>query len=199
AALAAMIIVHMINIRVPQRVWMILACVSAGAVGVAVYVFWPGYLISMSEIPEHAWPQEYGPVAHAWTYVCKETPADAVIAYTNMHFVHPLHGFENRRRVVYVPTRRGVKHLADLPPLAKPFPGEKLTTPIDALTIAEPDHQQWLDGIRASGATYLFIRLNNPDHPGPVPEEGFAAGDPQHFQPVFEAPEGAAVIYRIFR
>jgi hypothetical protein len=166
-----------------------IALVYAGC----VYVQWAAHMAGVREVAMVFYKQQYGPAADVWEFVRKELPPDEPLAYANTYLVHPLSGFDHRRRVMYVPTRRGVTHVHDLPHLDAPQTGESLVKAIAAVTVAEPDARQWLERLFASGATHLVVF--NKEVVANPPELEMVAANADRFERVFA--NEAGVVFRL--
>jgi hypothetical protein len=159
----------------------------------AVYVLWPAHLKQCRESAPLMYHLSYGSVGDLWTYVRNELPPDETLAYANTYLIYPLSGFEHRRRVLYVPTRRGVGHIKDLPHLDGLQTGETLVKDVAAVTVVETDARRWLDQLFASGAAHLvvFYREVVKD----PPELEIVRANPLRFEQVFS--NEAGVVYRL--
>jgi hypothetical protein len=107
-------------------------------------------------------------------------------------------GTDYRHRVLYVPTRRGLRRFVDMPEIKKRITGEEITSYVGAMLREDPDRQQWIEGIRSSGANYLFVGKNDPGDPSKAmtpPELIFSREETSGFERVFE--NDAAVVFRI--
>jgi hypothetical protein len=167
------------------------ALAGACALAMAVYTQWAAHV---SACRAYAWPLyqgPYGAAAEAWLWVDEHVPPGETLAYANTFLVHPLSGFDHARRVVHVPTRRGVTRLRDLPPLDGRWPGERLNAAVAAAQSAEPDAAQWLSRLADSGATHLII-FKDETASSPV-ERGIVDANPGRFRLLFENP--AAAVY----
>ena len=172
--------------------------IAAG--GVAVYVYWDAYIKQCDFDSSVAWasPPAYPEFGPAWTYVRKEIPRGATIAYANTYFTYPLMGYAYDHRVVYAPTRRGLERFTDIPPIAERITGEAIPGHIVELLRQDPDRDQWLRRLRETGATYLVVMKRDPAAPAQTsnpPELGFAEQDPAHFQRVYDDQAGS--VFRI--
>jgi hypothetical protein len=136
---------------------------------------------------------QYGPVGDLWTFVRNELPPNETLAYANTYLVHPLTGFEHRRRVIYVPTRRGVDHIKDLPHLDGPQTGETLVENVAAVTVADTDAARWLDRLFASGASHLVVFYH--EVVKDPPELEIIRANPLRFEQVFS--NEAGVVFRL--
>ncbi len=152
-----------------------------------VYVFWQAHLNARRET-EAFWRGTYGPIADGWAFLReKELSPGTTIAYAHTHFVYPLTGPELDRRVIYAPTRAGVRSIADLGRVGLHVKGEDLEGAVTNLMTRDADKKVWLTNLRDSGAKYLFIN-------DWCPERDFAKSDP-HFVAVFDNAE--QVIYEV--
>ena len=97
------------------------------------------------------WAAQYPLEQPLWATVNRLAPADATVAYTDLYLVYPLQGPELRRRILYVPTRCGVRTPADLPWLGDHLSGERLDAAADAATVADPDPVAWRSNLDRAG------------------------------------------------
>ena len=99
---------------------------------------------------------------------------------------------EPTRPVEYVPARRGVRRLAELPDLGA-VNGEEMVVRVARVTNADPAEGEWLERLGASGARYLFVekRAGVPA----APELAMAAQLRERFRVVFD--NYAARVYEI--
>jgi hypothetical protein len=135
----------------------------------------------------------HGETADVWKFICENTPPTETLAYTNAFLIHPMSGFNHLRPLVYIPTRRGVTHLRDLPPLHETLSGEQLVPAVAADLTDDTDAEGWLKKLFASGATHLVVFdhavVKNP------PERASVQSHPERFEPVFQ--NGVATVYRL--
>jgi hypothetical protein len=183
--------------------------IATGAgVGVvlAVYIYWHAYIGVYRETGTYvtwATPTLYDGQAELWRFVREELPRGATIAYGNTYLTYPLMGFAHDHRVVYVPTRRNVKSLVDLPRISERVTGEEISDRVSQVLRGEADREQWLKRVRESGAEYLVIATVDPSDSSKdlIPlEQGFVASDPAHFERVYPSGSGvraAGSVYRI--
>ncbi len=137
----------------------------------------------------------YGTVADAWEFVRTEVPPAATIAYTNTSYIYPLYGFDLKRRAVYVPTRRNVTTLADLPHFDAALRGDRIVAEVSGATTEDADRAAWMSKLSDSAARYLLV-VKPAYGPAPnAPELAFAVEDSTRFTHLFE--NEAAVVYRI--
>jgi hypothetical protein len=173
-----------------------------------VYVYWPAFVRTTETscrafwiLPSHR--SAHGELALAWEWVCKNLPPTEPLAYANTYLVHPMSGFDHTRPLLYVPTRRGVRHIHDLPHLPGKLSGERLESVFSAALAADPDPDGWLAKLKASGATHLFVAKPHPPAGTTRPPLGDATppeleiirAHPEKFEQVYENP--AAVVYRV--
>ncbi len=182
--------------------------IVAGAFGLvtAVYIYWHAYIAAYRDVGTYvSWsaPTLYGAQADLWRFVRDELPRDATVAYTNTYLTYPLTGFTHNDRVLYVPARKNINSLIDLPRIADPLTGEDIAVRMVQLLHGEPDRAQWLNRLKKSGANYLVISAVNAvdgsENPIP-PEQDFASSDPAHFERVYPTrsdARAAGLIYRI--
>jgi hypothetical protein len=158
-----------------------------------IYVDWLSYLTACRRSAVACYRTQYDSQADAWQFVRDKLPPRELLAYSNTVYVHPLSGFDNDRPLVYVPTRRGVTHLSDLPPFAQKLSGEQIVAAISAALTADTDAQGWLERIKASGAKHLIVfRTQWVAEP---PELAIAAGHPERFEMEYE--NDVARVFRV--
>src|SRR5206468_10867407 len=126
----------------------------------------------------------HGATADVWKFIREKLPPTETLAYTNTFLIHPMSGFDHQRPLIYVPTRRGVTHLRDLPPLKETLSGEDLVPAVAADLTGDTDEAGWLKKLDASGATHLVIFdhavVKNP------PELAIVQHHPEKFEQVFQ-------------
>jgi hypothetical protein len=169
----------------------VILCVAGFA-----YVYWPAYLQNYREglfSDGSGWDAIYPPEKVLWKFVDEQIPRDATVAYTNLYLIYPMQGFSLSRRLVYAPTRAGVRTMVDLPWLGDHLPGEALVPAAARATVAEEDRSVWLENLRRISAGYLVVGKGGVL--GSVPEAAMAVEDPQRFHKLFENERG--VVYRI--
>jgi hypothetical protein len=171
-----------------------LAALLALVAAAGAYVYWLPYSNQYRDEATRYWELSYGPLAAAWRFVRDEVSADATVAYANTHFVHPLLGAKLDRRVVYAPTRRGVRSMHDLGRLDGRVAGERIVERVRELTVRDADRETWVQNLRSSGARYVFIA--KPQAAGEVPELR-SAQENETFRKVFE--NSAAVVFEKVR
>lgn len=170
-----------------------------------IYVDWRAHLLELyADVDDNNKPRisvldyVYGgwygdDTAEMWKFIRMNLPPDQTLAYANTFLVHPLTGPSHNRRIVYVPTRRNVRHLHDLPHLSGKLPGEQIVSTVADATVADPDPRQWLEKLAQSNASHIVIFkegvVKNP------PEFAIIRDNPTRFEQVFENP--AAAIYRV--
>ena len=158
------------------------------------YVRWTSYCRRMADgwtADVGYWSANYPQDASLWQFVNRRLPPTATVAYTDDYLVYPLVGPTLRRRLVYVPTRRGVRTVADLPWLGDHLSGERLVTAAAAATVAEADSVAWRAGLTAAGAEYLVIGNQIAG-----PEAAWATADPARFDPLYAGPGGRVFAVR---
>jgi hypothetical protein len=158
------------------------------------FVYWNAHVEQCKEFwVRPAQVYAHGDLAESWQWVCDNLPPAEPLAYTNTYLVHSLSEFTHERPLVYVPTRRGVAHIRDLPHLPGRLSGEALEPAFVAALVDDTDADGWLAKLRASGATHLFVSKR-----GPVaepPERAIIQAHPERFEQVFDNP--AATVYRL--
>jgi hypothetical protein len=161
-----------------------------------IFVSWRGYLRSPAGCRAAAvtcYQTQYGTAADAWQFVRDKLPPRELLAYSNTVYVHPLSGFENDRPLVYVPTRRGVTHLSDLPPFTQKLSGEQIVPAMSTALTADTDAAMWLERIQASGAKHLIVFRS--EWVAEPPELAIAAGHPERFEVEYE--NDVARVFRV--
>ena len=128
-----------------------------------------------------------GDLAQAWGFVDEKLPPGEILAYGNTFLVHPLSGFDHARPLVYVPTRRGVAHVHDLPRLPGRLPGERLEPLFVEAMTADTDPDAWLARLIAALAPRRKSGLNNSDAPST------ATVSARRSECAVSRPEGAAL------
>jgi hypothetical protein len=175
------------------------AIVLVAAIGCLVYMYFSAFIVNphngyrASIAP--TWREVYGPIADAWHHVRERTPSGATIAYTNTYYTYPLYGFDLSRRVVYVPTRPGVRRLYDLLPARRRLTGDEIVEYVSSELAKNADRNTWLANLAERDADLLFIAKPGHGVLESVPELGFARQDSQRFAPVFE--NAAAVLFEV--
>ena len=173
------------------------ALLAAGLVAAGwIYVFYPAWLNAYRATANAAWSQPpgtggYGDLGRAWAFVRDDLPPGPV-AYARTFFTYPLLGFDGDRRAAYAPTRRGVRSLAELPPVGERLPGERIAPAAVAATLADPDRATWAANLRATGAAYLFVAAPPAGEP-PAPEAAWARAS--GWRVLFE--NGSAVVFAV--
>jgi hypothetical protein len=157
-----------------------------------VYVFWGEH--------ERALYPEESPV---WKYVRSDAvQPGATIAYVHTTLVYPLYGFDEDRRVVYAPVRRGIHDFLQLPRLGATVPGDAILTAMLRTMNTDPDRQTWMENLKRLHADYLVIvfhklqpDVSDPEPQPEPPEQTFASSDRSEFETVFQ--DEAGVVYRL--
>jgi hypothetical protein len=107
-----------------------------------------------------------------------------------------MEGFDNRRPLIYIPTRRGITHLHDLPPLpAGKLSGEQIVPALAAALTTDTDQATWLQHLAESRATHLIV-FHHDVAPDP-PELAIIAAHPDRFERLFH--NEAASVFRLRR
>jgi hypothetical protein len=158
-----------------------------------IYVDWLSYLKGCQVSAVTCYRTQYGASADAWQFVRDKLPPRELLAYSNTVYVHPLNGFDNERPVIYVPTRRGVTHLSDLPPFTEKLSGEQIVPAMSAALTADTDEATWLERIKASGAKHLVVFRSQ--WVAEPPELTIAAAHPERFEVEYE--NEAARVFRV--
>ena len=171
---------------------------TASSVGVLVlvglvYVQWPAFINDCRGLAATAYASQYDDTARVWEFVRDKLPPTEPLAYANTFLVHPLAGFDDARPLIYVPTRRNVAHLSDLPPFGERLSGERINPAMAAALSADTDATGWLKRLAASGATHLIV-FKHDVAPNP-PELAIVRDHAAMFEPVFE--NETAVVYRL--
>jgi hypothetical protein len=160
----------------------------------SIYVLWPGYVNACRNLAIECYRSQYGTeAAGTWKFVREELPPDALLAYANTYFIYPMEGFDHARRLIYIPTRRGITHVRDLPPFTGKPSGEELMTAVADALNTQTDQAAWLAHLADSHAAHLIVFkhdvVSNP------PELAITRAHADRFEIVFE--NDVAVIYRI--
>lgn len=183
------------------------AALAVPALAGWIFVSWNAHLLDLyadvdldgqprSSLLDTQYRTPYGDdLADVWKFVRISLPHDQVLAYSNTYLVYPLTVPHHVRRIVYVPTRKDLRHIHDLPPIPDKLPGEKIVATVAVETVAQPDARQWLQRLNESGARHLVI-FKNAVVKDP-PELTFIAANPGRFERVFE--NRVAVIYRVLQ
>jgi 4-amino-4-deoxy-L-arabinose transferase-like glycosyltransferase len=171
------------------------ASLAIMALAASIYVAWPAYMKSCRELAIVCYRTQYGPAADAWRFVRDELPPTETLAYANTFLIHPMEGFENRRPVVYIPTRRSITHLRDLPPIPGRLAGEQIVPALAAALTADTDEAGWLQHLADSRATHLIV-FHHDVTPNP-PELAIIQSHPDRFERLFQ--NDAASVFRLRR
>jgi hypothetical protein len=183
-----------------RRALAIGAIVLLAIVGTLTFVYFDAFVRAPGgyvETRTKAWKGTgYGALAGAWEYLDRTAAPDATVAYANTFYTYPLYGPGFARRVVYAPTRAGVRRLHDLPAMAgRRLSGEEIVAHVASELTSHPDRDVWLGNIARADPDYLLVAKPGIGPSPNVPELDFAGRDPLRFQPAFE--NDAAVVYRI--
>ena len=204
AALAGAILLlaiglHHLPAPARARATAVVAVVLVAVIGCVVYVHFDGFLRAPSGYVEtriKAWENTgYRALAQAWAYIDANAAPDATVAYANTYYTYPLYGFGLSRRVVYAPTRAGVRHLHDLPAAERKLSGDEVVAYVAAQLTLEPDQTAWTNHLARLRPDYLLVVKPGAGAGTAVPEIDLASQEPQRFQAVFE--DDSAVVYRI--
>jgi hypothetical protein len=185
-------------VRFPERRRVMIqygSLAAALALIATIYVNWDAYVESCRHNAYPAYRFPYGPTADIWRFIRDELPADEPLAYSNTCLIHPMSGFEHRRRLIYVPTRRGVQHLHDLPPLAGKYSGENLVPAVAAELTTDTDAAGWLERVKASGAKHLVVFHGGTGVVKDPPELKIVAANPGRFEVEFS--NEAGTVWRV--
>jgi hypothetical protein len=193
-------------VKNPLRRVLVAGAGSALVLACVIFVYWSAYLRRPGEgyaaTCAAAWRGGgYPRLADAWEFV-RALPPDAPVAYANACYTYPLYGFDLRRRVFYVPTRRDVEMIDDLDHLNGRLSGAQIQPAVvDALN-ARAERDRWLRRLLDSGAQFLFVGKIDPagrsGTPEP-PELRFARELPERFVERFNPPAGDAAVFEIRR
>lgn len=189
------------------RILAVTAALAVPALAGWIFVSWNAHLLDLyadvdldgqprSSLLDTQYRTPYGDdLADVWKFVRVSLPHDQVLAYSNTYLVYPLTVPHHARRIVYVPTRKDVRHIHDLSGIPERLPGEKIVVTLAAATVAQPDAGQWLQKLKESGAGHIVIFkhavITDP------PELAFITANPGRFERVFE--NKVAVIYRVLQ
>jgi hypothetical protein len=177
------------------RIWCVLAVVGMVAAAGWIYVYWLATLSAVEGLTLPSLMLFYPKPAEVYAVVARDLPPDAPLAYTNLHLIRPLMGFNYQRPVFYVPVRPDITAYHDLPPSDQRLTDQQLRPWISTLLLSDPQMSQWQQRLLESPAAYLLVG-KQPDVP-PAPELTFAKQAPGRFQLVFE--NEAAALFRIIR
>jgi hypothetical protein len=169
--------------------WSVVGFTGVTVLGFYSYVYWAAYCRNYRQTmfdPDGGYTR-YSE-REIWAKVNELVPADATLAYTNMYLIYPLQGPALQRRLVYVPTRAGVKSIADLGWLGSNISGEQLVPASNRAVVQSADEKVWLENLRSSGAKYLVIGKGGVV--GTPPEAQFVGNDPGHFTLLFDGKNG---------
>jgi hypothetical protein len=195
-AIVGFVILWLTRSMRPKWRWAVVGGGAAGAAVAYTFVYWAASLGAYRQLLFSGWDLNYPHDRPLWQFVAEHVPADATLAYTNLYIVYPLQGFTQDRRVVYAPTRPGVRTPADLPWLGDHLPGEQLVAAAVQATAANPDRATWLQNLQTTSDRAVQYLVIGKDHPlASPPEAAFAAGDPKHFKKLFE--NEAGILYAI--
>jgi len=171
--------------------WQAIIGTLLGIAFVYAYINWKAYCRDYRQTMFDVgtgYAREYPDSNPLWQFVNEKIPADATVAYTDMYFSYPLQCIALQRRLVYCPTRPGVKSIADIGWLGSNLSGEQLVPAAIRATVASPDRAVWLANLRETGAKYLIVGKGG--LVGIPPEAAFASGDVDRFSLIFEGPAG---------
>jgi 4-amino-4-deoxy-L-arabinose transferase-like glycosyltransferase len=159
-----------------------------------IYVMWSAYVAACRHSVIDCYRSQYGTAtADAWKFVREELPPDELLAYANTYFIYPMEGFDHARRLIYIPTRRGVTHVRDLPRIPGKPSGEALMTAVADALNSQTDQAAWLARLSNSHATHLIVFKHDVvDAPA---ELAITRANPDRFKVVFENDD--AVVYGI--
>ncbi|CAN5521766.1 hypothetical protein BH09PLA1_BH09PLA1_27700 [soil metagenome] len=189
-AICALAVFALIALAIELRSLALTAFILVAAAALA-YVYWPQYVNQCRDEATLYWSMPYGSLGEAWKFIRDDTPPGSTIAYSNTHFVYPLMGRDLDRRIVYAPTRAGLRSIAELGHVDGALPGEQIAAAITHGIFREPDRNVWLGNLRRSDAKFLIVGHADPET-APPPELEFARQNAE-FQLVFE--NSAATIY----
>ena len=178
-------------LRLNRRLQLSIAGVCAALFIGYAYTQWTAYCHACQmtlHAPGSGYDQNYPAEEQLWRFVDQHVPADTTIAYADLYLTYPLYGFNLQRRVVYAPTRPGVRSIADLPWLGERLSGEHLVPAAVRATEALADRNVWLDNLKAARAEYLVIGSER------APETTFARNDPKQFRLIYEGPGGLVFV-----
>jgi len=166
----------------------ILSILATIAVFAAIVFHWNAYLSDYRDGRMAVWQSIYPSPGEMWNFAADHIPPDATIAYSNQFMIYPLYGFDERRRIVYAPVRRGAT-VSTLP-----IPHDANETDLNELAARaanfDPDFSAWRENLSATGAQYLVI--GNQTN---APEFAWASADSADFQKIFQ--NSATAIFRI--
>lgn len=160
-----------------------------------VYVGWEAHIKECRALAMVGYRTQYDSSADAWRFVRDQLPSNEPLAYANTFLIHPMEGFDNRRPLVYIPTRRGVTRLHDLPPLPGKLSGEQIVPAMAEALTTDTDESAWLRNLSESKATHLIVFHH--DAASSPPELAIVAAHPDRFERIFT--DDAASIFRLHR
>jgi hypothetical protein len=160
----------------------------------SIYVMWAAYVKTCRNSAIDCYRSQYGTAtADAWKFVREELPPDELLAYGNTYFIYPMEGFDHARRLIYIPTRRGVTHVRDIPRIPGKPSGETLMTAVADALNSQTDEAAWLARLADSHATHLIVFKH--DVVSAPPELAITRAHAERFKVAFENDD--AVVYSI--
>lgn len=160
-----------------------------------IYVGWAAHVKECRALAMVGYRTQYDASADAWQFVRDQLPPDELLAYANTFLIHPMEGFDNRRPLVYFPTRRGITHLHDLPALPGRLSGEQIVPAMARALTTDTDETAWLRHLSESKATHLIV-FHHDVVPNP-PELAIVAAHPDRFELIFS--NDAASVFHLKR
>jgi hypothetical protein len=184
-----------------RRRSIIAAVVLAVLIGSWMYMRYPLVISRCRADANVTWssPIAYGRLGEAWAFVREELPAGR-LAYANTHFVYPLMGFEQDRKVFFAIPRPDVRRITDLPRQPAPLDGPRISAVFREAARIPFDPATWESALKWGGADFVLIALV--DDQGrllepPPPEFIHADQAPHRFEPIFR--NDSAAVYRLSR
>ncbi len=194
-ALGMCVVLLLVPLMRTPRVRLAVWSVVLFFVGCAIFIQWHAILLGSRQVSMIALATPYPDQVPMWRYIDEHVPPDAPLAYTNLIFTRPLMGFDYSRRVLYLPTRPGVRNYHDLPSGRERVTDQEIRAFVAKLLTENPDQKMWLEKVLKSDAQFLFIGRQSV-LPEP-PERAFAESHREHFLRVHE--EASGTLYQIQR
>jgi len=163
------------------------------AIAAQIYMEWEAYAQTCRNSAFIFYPIQYGQSGEVWKFIREEIPPAETLAYTNTFLIHPMDGFKHDRPLIYIPTRKNITHIQNLPPFQTKLSGEQIVPAMAAAMTSDTDGDGWLKKLFASRATHLVIFAHDVI-PNP-PEQTIVKTHPEKFEQVFQNP--AATVYRL--
>jgi hypothetical protein len=147
---------------------------------------WNGYLVTYRQSAPAYWQLVYGDLGQLWAQLDADAPPDCTVAYANQFMIYPLYGFDQKRRVLFVPPA-GAQKIQGLN-LGGRLSGEQIALAAATAVNSDFDKTAWLKNLAQIHAQYLIAATG-------APEISAADSVPEEFHPIFRNAGG--VIYQI--